>query len=235
MSERLRSLLFAGGLCLVCSLLLTAASTGLQRFQAHNIRIEKRRNILKAVGLIEGEKTLSERDIERIYEARIRKFWVTPEGDLVDADQRKEGDLPLYVWLEGGAIRAYVVPVESRGLWGKIYGYLALKNDGTTIAGFTVFKHAETPGLGGEIEKAYFQKKWIGKKIVDKDGTFVSVSIVRGAVKDTIPGEMQAHYVDGISGATLTGRYLSAGIRQVLETYEPVSIRFRMDRVQRPE
>ncbi len=227
MSERLRSLLFAGLLCLVCSTLLTAASTGLQDLQQNNMRIEKKRNILKAVGLIETWKILSESDIERIYDQNIRTFWVTPAGDLVDTQRRKEADLALYVRLDGQKIRNYAVPVESRGLWGKIYGYLALENDGVTIAGFTVFKHAETPGLGGEIEKEWFQKNWIGKKIINKEGEFVSVSITRGAAKNFVSDEMLSHYVDGISGATLTGRYLTAGVRQVLENYEPVSIRFR--------
>jgi Na+-transporting NADH:ubiquinone oxidoreductase subunit C len=227
MSERIRSLLFAGLLSLVCSVLLTAASTGLQDLQQHNMRLEKKRNILKAVGLIETGKIISESDIERIYDQNIRTFWVTPAGDLVDALKRNEADLALYVRLEDQKIRNYAVPVESRGLWGKIYAYLALESDGATIAGFTVFKHAETPGLGGEIEKEWFQKKWIGKKIIDKKGAFVSVSIARGAAKDAVSDERLSHYVDGISGATLTGRYLSAGIRQTLESYEPVSIRFR--------
>jgi Na+-transporting NADH:ubiquinone oxidoreductase subunit C len=111
---------------------------------------------------------------------------------------------------------------------------MAIKNDGTTITGFTVYKHSETPGLGGEIEKAWFQKNWVGKKIVDQGGEFVSVSIAKGETKDVVPEDKNLHYVDGISGATLTGKYLSAGIRDTLKNYEPVSIRFRKNLVSKP-
>jgi len=235
MSERLRSLLFAGGLCLVCSLLLTAASTGLQRYQLQNMKIEKQRNILRAAGLLSPDETLSAERIERLFEKKIRAFGASATGELIPSDRRTASDLPLHVWLEDREIRTYVIPVESRGLWGKIFGYLALERDGATVAGFTVFKHAETPGLGGEIEKDWFQKNWIGKKIVDKTGGLVSVKIARGATADGIPEEERVHYVDGISGATLTGRYLTAGIRETLESYEPVSIRFRAGRAEAPQ
>lgn len=235
MSEPLRSFFFAVALCVVCSVLLTAASTGLQRRQEHNMRLEKQRNVLKAVGLIRNQKRLTENQIEKIYNEKIKTFWVTPEGELVDAQKRADADLPLYVRLEDQTIHTYAVPVESDGLWGKIYGYLALENDGATVAGFTVFQHSETPGLGGEIEKEWFQKEWIGKKIVDKDGNFVSIRIARGEAGEAVSERMRPHTVDGISGATLTGRYLTAGIRETLESYEPVSIRFRKNMISSPQ
>ncbi|MBF0258582.1 MAG: FMN-binding protein, partial [Desulfamplus sp.] len=123
-------------------------------------------------------------------------------------------------------VKAYIIPVESRGLWGKIYGYLAFENDGVTIAGFTVYSHAETPGLGGEIEKAWFQKNFVGKKIVDSANDFVSIAIAKGQVSN-LPEEEQQNYVDGISGATLTGKYLTQGLKENLEQYEAVSVKFR--------
>jgi Na+-transporting NADH:ubiquinone oxidoreductase subunit C len=49
-----------------------------------------------------------------------------------------------------------------------------------------------------------------------------------------IAPQKQSNYVDGISGATLTGRYLTAGLREVLEDYEPVSIRFRKNLIAKP-
>ena len=137
----------------------------------------------------------------------------------------------IILYVKDGNIHAYIVPINSRGLWGRILGYLAIQNDGSTVSGFTVYKHSETPGLGGEIEKKWFQKNFVGKKIVDHDGYFVSVSIAKGKVADKIPEKSQANYVDGISGATLTGKYLSAGMKEILQNYEPVSIRFRKHRV----
>jgi Na+-transporting NADH:ubiquinone oxidoreductase subunit C len=105
-------------------------------------------------------------------------------------------------------------------LWGKIFGYLALKSDGSTVTGFTVYKHSETPGLGGEIEKRWFQKNFEGKKILDKAGGFVSISIAKGFLPESFPKDKLPNYVDGISGATLTGKFLTTGLKDVLQAYE---------------
>jgi Na+-transporting NADH:ubiquinone oxidoreductase subunit C len=119
------------------------------------------------------------------------------------------------------------LPINTRGLWGKIFGYLAIERDGSTVAGFTVYKHSETPGLGGEIEKEWFQKNFEGKNILDRAGELVSISIAKGEIPESIPKEKRLNYVDGISGATLTGKFLTAGLKEVLLEYEPVSIQFR--------
>jgi Na+-transporting NADH:ubiquinone oxidoreductase subunit C len=234
MSSRLKSLLFAAALCLVCSLILTTASTGLQQFQEKNMLIDKHRNILQSVGLIERDRHYSAAEIESLYTENIQSFWVDAAGRLVEEAQRSPNDVPLYVYAKNEAIQAYIVPINSRGLWGKIQGYLALESDGSTVAGFTVYKHSETPGLGGEIEKAWFQKNWVGKKIVNRNGEFVSVAIAKGAVQDRVPPEKRPNYVDGISGATLTGKYLTAGLKETLQNYEPVSIRFRNNKLTEP-
>ena len=234
MSKRIKSLLFAAILCVVCSAILTTASTGLQRFQQQNMRIDRHRNILMSVGLVESDRRYAADEIESMYVEFIKPFWVDPDGNLIEAPREGENNLPLYTYEKDSQIEAYIVPINSRGLWGRIQGYLAIENDGSTISGFTVYKHSETPGLGGEIEKAWFQKNWVGKKIVDRDGEFVSVSIAKGAVQDMIPPQKQPNYVDGISGATLTGRYLTAGLKEVLEDYEPVSIKFRKNLIAEP-
>lgn len=227
MSDRLKSVVFAAVMCVVVSLLLTTASTGLQRFQERNVLIDKQKNILKSVGLIDPDQGIEPEAVEKLYDESIKLLWVDPDGRMIEHKDRGEQSLPVYVHLKDGAIEAYIIPINSRGLWGRILGYLALEADGSTVAGFTVYKHSETPGLGGEIEKRWFQKNWIGKKIVSREGDFVSVGIAKGKVEEVIPAPKRPHYVDGISGATLTGKYLTAGIRQILEQYEPVSVTFR--------
>lgn len=231
MSDGLKSILFAALLCVVCSALLTAAATGLQGFQQQNIQIDRQKNILKSVGLAAEEEVLSQETIEKRYHAYIRQLWVDADGTLKKETDRTATDMPLYVYLENEQIKAYVVPINSKGLWGKIYGYLAIENDGETIKGFTVYKHQETPGLGGEIEKAWFQKNFVDKKIVGQDGAFVSIMVAKGKVDGRIKEEKQANYVDGISGATLTGKFLTEGLREILTNYEPVSIRFRQNQM----
>lgn len=214
-------------MCVVVSLLLTTASTGLQRFQQQNILIDKHKNILRSVGLIDPGQKIDPEGVEKLFAESIKPLWVDSTGQLIEENNHGEQALPVYVHLKDGGIEAYIIPINSRGLWGRILGYLALEADGSTVVGFTVYKHSETPGLGGEIEKRWFQKNWIGKQIVDQAGEFVSVGIAKGAVEQVIPEQNRPHYVDGISGATLTGKYLTAGIRQILEQYEPVSIKFR--------
>jgi Na+-transporting NADH:ubiquinone oxidoreductase subunit C len=231
MSDRIKSILFAAVLCLVISILLTTASTGLQQFQERNMLIDQHTNILRSVGLLQEDRQYPAEEIERLYRKYIRRIYVDPAGRLLPGAADGEQDLPLYVYQKDGRVESYIVPINSRGLWGRIHGYLALEEDGSTIAGFTVYKHAETPGLGGEIEKEWFQKNWVGKKIVNREGDFVSIGIAKGDVDKLVPPEKQANYVDGISGATLTGKYLSAGIRETLQDYEPVSVRFRRNEV----
>jgi Na+-transporting NADH:ubiquinone oxidoreductase subunit C len=227
MSNTFKSILFALITAVVCSLLLTAASAGLKPFQVENVEVDQKKNILKAVGWIREDKKYSNEMIKKGYAASIREVRVSPDGEIVSEDESFEKMLPVYVYIRNGQIVSYIIPINSRGLWGRIMGYLALRNDGSTIAGFTVYKHNETPGLGGEIEKRWFQKNFEGKKILNRDGNFVSISIAKGALSPLFPEDKRPNYVDGISGATLTGKYLTAGLKDTLLDYEPVSVKFR--------
>lgn len=227
-----RSLRFAGAMCVVVSLLLTGAATGLKGFQERNATLDRYKNILKSVDLIEAGKTYAPEAIQTLYTDNIRRAFVARDGEIVPSEESGPGELSLYLYAaDDGTIRAYIIPIESRGLWGKIKGYLALDEDGSTIQGFTVYQHNETPGLGGEIESNRFQEKFEGKRIVDRSGDFVSVAVAKGEVEETVPPEERSHWVDGISGATLTGKFLSGGIRETLRAYEPISIRFRNNRL----
>jgi Na+-transporting NADH:ubiquinone oxidoreductase subunit C len=226
-SSTAKTFLFAGILCLSCSLLLTAAATGLKGFQERNIAVDKHKNILEAVGAIGPDSRPSAEEIETLYKETIRTLWVDSAGRVVSGDERSESDLPLYVYEKTGHLLAYVVPIDTRGLWGPIHGYLALDADGSTVRGFTVYQHQETPGLGGEIEKQWFEKEFQGKKIVNQQGKFVSVKIAKGQVDEVVPSGERENYVDGISGATMTGKFLSEGLADILAEYEPVAVRFR--------
>lgn len=222
MSNHIKSIIFAAILSIVCSSLLTLASTGLKEYHLKNIALDKQKNILKSVGLIQEDKALSTDTIEELYTNSIRQMWVDFEGRIVPKQQKSIKDLPVYLHVKNGNIQSYIIPVDSRGLWGRISGYLALKKDGVTVSGFTVYNHSETPGLGGEIDKRWFQKNFAGKKIIDDRGKLVSVAIAKGKVADKIPESRQKNFVDGISGATLTGKFLSEGLKLTLIEYKPL-------------
>lgn len=234
MSESKKSIIFAAVMAIFCSVLLTLAATGLKPFKLRNMAIDMHKNILKSVQLVQSDRSYEDQWIEKTYQENIECLYVDEVGTVVDENQRGETDLPLCLYKQGEDIKAYIIPINTRGLWGKIEGYLALEKDGSTVKGFTVYKHNETPGLGGEIEQAWFQKNFQGKKILNRNGELVSISIAKGAVSETLPEVQKSHYVDGISGATLTGKYLTAGFKEILRAYEPVSISFRKYRGKLP-
>lgn len=231
MSNYIKSILFAAVLSLVCGSLLTLASTGLKEYQLKNIELDKYKNILKSVGLMDGQDAVSQESIGQLYSENIRQIWIDVDGKIVPEQRKGKNDLSVYLFSQQGKIQAYIIPIHSRGLWGKISGYMAIKNDGATISGFTVYSHQETPGLGGEIEKKWFQNNFKGKKILDDQGNFVSIAIVKGSVKERIPESRRKNFVDGISGASMTGKFLSAGLKQTLSEYEPFSERFRKNEI----
>jgi len=233
MSDKLKSIVFAIGMGLICGVLLTTAATALQDIQQKNMLNDRRKNILLAVDLVSREKTYTPDEIARLYKENISKMAVSPDGTIVSPDvaETDKNLLPVYLFTKDENIQAYIIPIESQGLWGKIYAYMALESDGSTIAGFTVYKHSETPGLGGEIDTQWFQEKFKGKKIIDQTGNFVSVAIAKGEAEKKVPDQKLPHYVDGISGATLTGKYLTQGLQKTLSEYEPVSVSFRKNRL----
>ncbi len=220
-------IIFALVLSVICSLMIAGAAGGLKKFQTANMETDKKTNILRAAGLISGKKP-SRQAVNRLYDNHIREVTVNRNGKIIDHEI--PGSLNLYFYQKKGMIKGYIIPINTKGLWGKIQGYLAFENDGQTIAGFTVFSHSETPGLGGEIESAWFQKNFKGKKILNSHNKFVSVKIAKGRSAN-LPADLRDHYVDGISGATLTGRYLTEGIRNALVKYDSVSVLFRQKKL----
>lgn len=122
--------------------------------------------------------------------------------------------LPVYQFKDS----TYVIPVYGAGLWGPIWGYVALEKDLTTIKG-AYFDHAsETPGLGGKIkDDPSFRAQFGGKKIDFNDET--PFAIIKGGAGD------KANGIDAISGATMTSKGLDAAINDWLEAYKPYLVK----------
>lgn len=106
-------------------------------------------------------------------------------------------------------VSAVVVPVQGKGLWSTLYGYLALERDVKTIQGITFYQHAETPGLGGEIDNPKWKGYWPGRQAFDDQWT-VRIQVAKGPAG---PPEDDPYRVDGLSGATITSR----GVTSLLE------------------
>ena len=108
----------------------------------------------------------------------------------------------------------YIIPVRGKGLWGPIWGYIALEEDLNTVSGVSFGHKSETPGLGAEIEAEKFEEKFKGKKIFDEKGNFVSVKVTKGS-----SGSTNIHGVDAVSGATITSDGVSEMFQRTLSHY----------------
>jgi Na+-transporting NADH:ubiquinone oxidoreductase subunit C len=102
--------------------------------------------------------------------------------------------------MKGSEIDQVVIPVEGLGMWGTIYGFLALGPDGNTITGLTYYDQKETPGLGGEISNPQWLALWRGRKAFD-DKWNVAIRVIKGTAG---PPETDPSKIDGLSGATVT-------------------------------
>jgi Na+-transporting NADH:ubiquinone oxidoreductase subunit C len=221
-------LFFAATVTIACSLLLASAATLLKSRQQENVALDMQKNIVEVAGLIDKEKELTRQDILQLYDENIKSRVLDLSGNEVkdklvtDLNPKKDLDLlPLYYRQKNGEIDSYIIPISGKGLWSTIYGYLALEPDAVTVKGITFYKHGETPGLGGEIEKEWFKQNFVGKRILSPEGELVSIAVIKGKVADKYSEEEAYHYVDGISGSTLTGNGLTQFLKEDLLQYEP--------------
>jgi Na+-transporting NADH:ubiquinone oxidoreductase subunit C len=228
---------FAAVVTITCSILLATAANLLKERQQENIALDKQKNILASAGF--GSAEMQRAEILKLYNENIRSKVIDKSGQEVSdkkveqLDPKKDVNLlPLYYAEQDGKVLAYIVPISGKGLWSTIYGYLALENDLNTVKGITFYKHGETPGLGGEIEKDWFKDNFKGKKILSPDGQLVSVTVVKGKVAEKYSGEEADHYVDGISGSTLTGKGLNKFLKKDLEIYEPYFSKLRKEKME---
>ena len=216
------------------SLLLALTSTQLKNLQEFNIELDKKKNILKCIG-----KDLSLMNADAIfkeYKSNISNIILNSNGDIAaniasenleSVPNKSTGEvkyflnnieyLPAY---KSSNPEAFIIPISGKGLWSTLFGYFALEMDLNTVIGITFYKHGETPGLGGEVEKKWFQNNFVGKKIFNQTGELVSIKVVKGKVNDVYSGEALNHGVDGISGATVTSRGVSDFLKRDLLKYE---------------
>jgi Na+-transporting NADH:ubiquinone oxidoreductase subunit C len=114
----------------------------------------------------------------------------------------------------------YIFPLLGRGLWGPVYGNLALGDDLNTVVGSMFGHDKETPGLGAEIELPMFESQFLGKQIFDEKGNFTSIMVLKGASK-VLPPQQLIHGVDAITGGTITSNGVSDMLRDNLKSYLP--------------
>ncbi len=213
-------------LCIVCSVVVSTAAVLLKPLQEANIQEDRKRNILAAAGMLEPGISIDEQfaDIEaHAVDLRTGAFTDAVDSESFNpiaaardpaqserldsatdtANIRRREDVTI-VYLAGGRENPerIILPIRGAGLWGQMYGFLALEGDAKTIAGIGFYQHKETPGLGGEINNPRWQALWPGKQAYS-DGE-VTIEVIKGVADRSGP---RANYeIDGLSGATLTTR-----------------------------
>lgn len=118
--------------------------------------------------------------------------------------RRRPDVAKVYILRENGELKKVVLPIHGYGLWSTLYGFISLKGDANTIEGLGFYQHAETPGLGGEVDNPRWKAQWEGKMVYGEDMTEPQIRLVKGGVNENTRN--REHKVDALSGATLTSR-----------------------------
>ncbi len=177
---------------IIVAVLLALANQALKPRQDANILLDKQKQILGALKV-----DFSQADPAEVYYTLVN-------------DTLRYGDAEVYVANLNGAIK-YVLPLEGKGLWGGIGGYLALDEDKNTIYGVNFNHESETPGLGAKIVDMPFRAQFEGKHIRNAEGQVVSVAVLKAGTR--AEGQEQ---VDAISGATITSTGVSTMLNEEL-------------------
>lgn len=216
---------FAIMMTLLVAVSLATVATGLKPIQEKQIALDKKMQILNAVAPI-SNKAL----VEAEYGKRIQEMVIDVNGKEVkgvnafDIDIKKEykkpeaeRKLPIYIYDLDGGKKNYIIPLHGAGLWDEIWGFVALEKDGSTITGTSYGHKGETPGLGAELAKAWFQDQFKGKTLADKSDEF-KLTILKGK-GNAIEGNKFA--VDGMSGATITSDGVEDMLAKGYKSYRP--------------
>ncbi len=223
--------IFASVMVIIVATLLSFVSETLRPYQEKNVEVEKKLDILRSVGLAKevGEAENKNQYVEDLYARNItRSLVINMQGENIEnvdafgismkeelARDEEERMLPIFIYTSPEGQEINIVPLQGKGLWGPIWGYVSFRKDMNTIYGAT-FSHAkETPGLGAEIAQDFFQAQFTGKKIFDESEKFISVKVVKGGVNPDDP-----HAVDAVSGGTITSKALQNMLFTCLGNYE---------------
>lgn len=233
-----KTLFVALTLCAVCSVLVSGAAVSLRPLQEQNKKLDIRKNLLLASGLIENSNA-TKKEIEQAFQKVEAKVIDLSTGEVMEEmsaeeyDQRKASTDPkrsvkidaskdkggikrrakyakVYEVKEDGGVSMIVLPVHGKGLWSTMYGFVAISPDASTVKGLGFYEHGETPGLGGEIENERWQEIWQGKKIYNENFE-PEIQVVKGSVGSDTPNK--EYKVDGLSGATITSNGVTGMMR----------------------
>ena len=222
------TLIFTSCVTIVLGIIIATTADNLRERQKTNEELDIKKNILYALGYKQNiDNPWTNKIVESLYNNSINEVYIDRKGTVYKKQEDIEKNpLKIYQRMDNGLITGYAIPIEGKGLWGTMYGYFAIEPDAVTVKGITFYRHKETPGLGGEVDKDWFKNNFIGKRLVDNDGKLVSIEVIKGFVSEKDPEAYRK--VDGISGATITGKGVTNFLKKDLDKYEPYFKKIRM-------
>ena len=175
-----------------------------------------------------GYASVDDYDQKKVQQNPQYSTAITRSEDIASI-KRRERYAKVFLVQEGNQLSRVILPVRGYGLWSTLYGYLAVEGDGNTIVGLGFYEHAETPGLGAEVDNPKWKAQWPGKIIYDENGE-PALKLAKGGVNSASADAK--HSVDSLSGATLTAR----GVQNLLRYWLGQSgFKVYMDRVKSGE
>ena len=214
-----KTVIVATALCFVCSMVVSFAAVNLKSIQEVNKAIDKQKNILQVAGVyyegIDVNKTFSSFQ-PLVVDLNSGKFTDKFDPSIFD-DKKAAQDPLLSVSLENdpasigrrtnyatiyllkkddGSLDKVILPIHGYGLWSTLYGFIALEDNLNDIFGLQFYQHAETPGLGAEVDNPKWKAQWKGKKLNNENGELM--------IQVAKTQKYKEHHIDALAGATLT-------------------------------
>ena len=230
-------IVFSAILTIVLGGLLSLANQGLKPMQQRSVELDTKKKILGAVTDLQGKKG---NEVIELYGQTIESIVVDLNGEVVENDENgakiiaenvdiaknfkkapEDRLYPVFKFHKAGdkdAVESYIFPVYGRGLWGPIWGFIALETDLNTLKGTSFDHKTETPGLGARITSDEVSSRYNGKKLYDDGGNLVSIFMLKG---ENNPAKvLDEHHVDGMSGATLTANGMNDMFKNYFTYYQ---------------
>ena len=229
----IKTLAVAFSVCLICSLVVSSSAVSLRDLQKENKLNDRRLKVLQVADIYDPELSISEQflqleskfidfDTGRIFteynnfnideydqvkatkDSNLSK--AIPASDDIAIIKNRENVGKIYILRDDlNNIDKLILPIRGYGLWGTLFGFIAIESDFNTVSGIEFYEHKETPGLGAEVDNPKWKTLWKGKKIYNDNQ--VALKVIKGKVDD---GDTMSMYkVDGLSGATITSRGVS--------------------------
>tara|TARA_Y100001954_G_scaffold217005_1_gene248775 strand:- start:283 stop:1056 length:774 start_codon:yes stop_codon:yes gene_type:complete len=226
----IKTIAVAFSVCLVCSLVVSSSAVSLRDLQKENKLNDRRLKVLQVANIYDPSISISEQfsqleskyiDFEsgRIFN-EYQNFNIdeydqivatkdpnlstsVPASEDIAIIKNRENVGKIYILRDDiNKIEKLILPIRGYGLWGTLYGYIAVENDFNTVSGIEFYEHKETPGLGAEVDNPKWKSSWKGKKIYNNNE--VALEVIKGKVESSDTNGI--YKIDGLSGATLTSR-----------------------------